>query len=283
MSDNKITVTTEELERMIQERVEALEKEKKANGKKDKYKKNPKRAGMQEVSPFTQEQIKKILDDYEKKIKKAKKESERQQLHRNRLMFLIGCNVALRIQDLLSLKIGDVRYGRIKIREMKNSKNNNIKINEQIMEVIAQVEGDDSDFLFTSRETISLAKIPQKGSKYYKEEGNPTYEEMCSMIGRPRPLSRQQAHKIVSKAAEDIGLVKRAPKQAGQRQGVIIYGNYGCHSLRKSYGMALYEAGVDVIVIKELFNHSDHKITYRYIGLAQRDMDKVREGIAVGI
>src|SRR5690625_6098138 len=51
---------------------------------------------------------------------------------RNLLLFTIGINTALRISDILTLKVRDVSDTHIEITERKTSKRSRIKINDSI-------------------------------------------------------------------------------------------------------------------------------------------------------
>ena len=66
-------------------------------------------------------------------------------------------------------------------------------------------------------------------------------------------------HILLSSAAKTIGI-----KEA-----------ISCHSLRKSFSFALYEAGVDITRIQSLLNHSSPRETLRYIGIIQGELDEI--------
>ena len=72
-------------------------------------------------------------------------------------------------------------------------------------------------------------------------------------------ITRQCAHTILSNAADAVGI-----KEA-----------ISCHSLRKSFSLALYENGVDLTRIQALLNHSSPKETLRYIGITQAENDEI--------
>lgn len=97
--------------------------------------------------------------------------------NRNRLMFIMGVSLGLRITDLLSLKIGDVRgKDKVIVKEEKTRKNRPITLSETVKAEIAQLEGKDSDFIFKSRQ------------------------------GGNKPISRVQAYRILNDAAEKAGV-----------------------------------------------------------------------------
>ena len=77
------------------------------------------------------------------------------------------------------------------------------------------------------------------------------YEYLFSN-GRGQSLTRQQAYNILSVAGHKFGLE-----------------SIGTHTLRKTFGYHMYQQTKDIATIKEILNHSDIAITYRYIGITQ--------------
>ena len=49
---------------------------------------------------------------------------------------------------------------------------------------------------------------------------------------------------------------------------------YSTHSMRKTRGYAMWDAGVPLEVIARVLNHSSPAVTMRYIGLEQADINK---------
>ena len=109
-------------------------------------------------------------------------------------------------------------------------------------------------------------KIP-KDLKYILEsfmKDKLDYEYVfLSKKGKNRPISRQQAYRILTDAAEKFGLE-----------------SIGCHTLRKTFGYQLYQRTHDGITIKEILNHSDLSTTLRYIGVNQDRKDKIVEEVS---
>lgn len=98
--------------------------------------------------------------------------------YRDYMMFIIGINAGLRISDILSLKVKDVReQTHIKINEKKTGKLKRFKINLHLKgEIDNYITGmSDNDWLFPSR----------KGDK---------------------PITRVQAYRILNDVAEKIGI-----------------------------------------------------------------------------
>lgn len=157
---------------------------------------------------------------------------------RDYLMFVMGINCNLRIGDLLQLKVSDVWNGRrckeyIELYEQKTGKFKKIKINENmeraIKEYIKEVTPGNDDYLFLSTR------------------------------GEGKPISRQQAHHILSQAGDYCGLEEPlAP-----------------HSLRKTWGYWAWKNGASLVIIMEALNHSSISITKRYLGITQEDVDNV--------
>jgi integrase len=96
---------------------------------------------------------------------------------RDRLMFVMGVSLGLRISDLLSLKLGDVRgKTHLIITEEKTKKRRPIKLSKTVMAEVAKLTGEDSDYIFRSRK------------------------------GDNKPISRVQAYRILNAAAARAGL-----------------------------------------------------------------------------
>ncbi|NIK13144.1 tyrosine-type recombinase/integrase [Alkalibacillus almallahensis] len=97
---------------------------------------------------------------------------------RDYFLFAFGINIALRISDLLQLKVKDVRgKDSLKLYETKNKNNRYQKLSPQLKNLISEYtkDMDDNDWLFLS----------QKGDK---------------------PISRVQAHRILEKAEKAFKL-----------------------------------------------------------------------------
>lgn len=155
---------------------------------------------------------------------------------RNRLLFIFGINSALRISDILRIKIGDVvdEFGRprdfVEIKEKKTKKTKRFKLNDSIRTELKKVEGTHDEYLFKSRK------------------------------GENNAISRVQAYRIIQKAAETVGL-----------DDVKI----GTHSMRKTFGYHAYNNGTPLEHLQIVFNHSSPNETLKYIGITQENIDDV--------
>lgn len=157
---------------------------------------------------------------------------------RDKLLFIMGINSGLRVQDLLALKVGDVKYvkagERITLREKKTGKENVFILNKEIKSALdgylSIAKDDDNHFLFKSRK------------------------------GRNYPLTTYAVTKYVKKWTEAINLK----------------GNYGAHSLRKTWTYHQRKTfGVSWEVLAKRLNHSNPSITRRYLGIQEEEVEEI--------
>ena len=157
---------------------------------------------------------------------------------RDKLLFVMGVNSGLRVQDLLALKIGDVKDvqigERITLREKKTGKENVIILNKEtkaaLDSYLATVKDDDEHFLFKSRK------------------------------GRNYPITTYAVTQMVQRWADEINLV----------------GNFGAHSLRKTWCYHQRKTfGVSWEVLAKRLNHSSPSITRRYLGVQEEEVEEI--------
>lgn len=171
---------------------------------------------------------------------------------RNELLFILGINVGIRISDILKLKFVDLIKPNKKtikksvtIKEKKTGKTKTFYIGDVVAKVLESYMKELStfdldDYIFKSRK------------------------------GENKPITRQQAYRILNNAAEFIGLIERDPNT-----GVLIGGEIGTHTLRKTFGFHAYKNGVSLELLMSLFNHSSKEITLRYIGITEEQKKAV--------
>ena len=181
----------------------------------------------------------------QKELKKFKEYYLKQEPNkRNYLLIIMGLNTALRISDLLSLQYSDVydfETGRFRdhliLTEKKTKKVNMVYLNREIKNTLA----------------ASLDPSSQSGGSWLFQ----------SQLQKRNPLSRQQAFRIVKKAAYSAGICE----------------NISCHSLRKTFGYFAWKQGVLPAMLMEIYNHSSYTITRHYLGIEQDDKDNVYQKI----
>ena len=167
--------------------------------------------------------------------------------YRDWLMFTLGLNFALRISDLLKLRISDVYdqdmfpKGRIKLREKKTGKENILTITNGSRESLIQY--------------VKMVRIPFSDDFLFK-----------SREGGNRPIDRVQAYRIIKSIVHQVGLDDI---------------NVGTHTMRKSWGYHAYKRfnmSLDNIMLK--LNHQSIQSTKRYIGLTMEEKEEIENVVS---
>jgi integrase len=179
-----------------------------------------------------------------KKLAQIKNLLRGQGRFRDLLLFTVGINTALRISDLLALRIGDfidddgeVRR-QFRIREQKRGKRHEVVINDSIREALAEYQ-----------------------AAYPEVEENPNHFVFFNTRTHDytRPISRVQAWKFIATICQEVGL----------------RGNYGTHTLRKTWGYHARKSGVDLTLIMDKLNHNSLAYTKRYLGITDDELGDV--------
>lgn len=156
---------------------------------------------------------------------------------RDFLLFVFGINTGMRICDLLNLKVQDVWNGKevtefVVIpgnghrKEKTFYLNNNVR--NAIFNYVLSAQLKSGDFLFKTK-------------------------------NHNKPITRQQAYRIVNKAARDAG----------------IEGKIGTHTIRKTFGYHAYRKGVAISVLSAIFDHSCPAETLKYLAIGkEQDLPK---------
>lgn len=94
-------------------------------------------------------------------------------------------------------------------------------------------------------------------------KGKQHYEFLFpSREGGNNPISRVRAYQILYQTGEVFGI------------------HLSCHTLRKTFGYIHYKSNNDVVYLMEIFNHATPRITLRYIGVMQDQLDKSTEDMS---
>ena len=179
-----------------------------------------------------------------KKIAQIKNLLRGQNRYRDLLLFVTGINSALRISDLLTLRIGHFldEQGHIKqrfdIHEQKRGKRQKVVINNSIRETLEE---------FLSKNP-GIENKPDNFVFFNTKSNNFT-----------NPIGRGQAWKFVAAICHEVGL----------------RGNYGTHSLRKTWGYHARLQGVDLVLIMHKLNHSSIATTKRYLGITDEELQEI--------
>ena len=165
---------------------------------------------------------------------------------RDLLLFTVGINTALRVSDLLRLQIGHFMDDRqslkrhFQIKEQKRGKRHEVFVNTSIREIFKEY----------------LAAYPNIASNpqhflFFNTKDNDFAE----------PIGRGQAWKFITAICKQVGL----------------RGNFGTHSLRKTWGYHARLQGVDLALIMYKLNHASLAYTKRYLGITDDELQAVVE------
>lgn len=179
-----------------------------------------------------------------KKIAQIKNQLRGQRRYRDLLLFVVGVNTALRISDLLELRVAHFldEHQRIRhrfwIKEKKRGKRQEIVINNSIREVLEEY-------------LAAYPAIITDGSHFF------FFNSKANDFNKP--IRRGQAWKVITTICQQVGL----------------RGNFGTHSLRKTWGYHARMQGVDLALIMHKLNHSSLAYTKRYLGITDDEMHAV--------
>ena len=179
-----------------------------------------------------------------KKIAHIKNQLRGQRRYRDLLLFVVGINTALRISDLLALRIEHFLddHQRIRqrfwIKEQKRGKRQDVVVNSSIQETLAEylvaypeITDDQDHFVFFNTKANNFMQ----------------------------PIKRGQAWKFITSICVEVGL----------------RGNFGTHSLRKTWGYHARMQGVDLALIMHKLNHESIAYTKRYLGITDDELQAV--------
>lgn len=208
-----------------------------------------------EVYPFTtKEEIKLMIDLFDKRINEASNENKRKIAYRNKMLFLIGINIGLRASDLVTLKWdfflnNDMTFKEFYTLQPKKTRKTkkfvklyfNQVVKKSILDYIKEYPVEDlNDYLFKSR----------KGGKH---------------------ITEKYLWELLNDASIEAGIKK----------------NIGSHSLRKTFGFWAWHNAKDknkaLVTLQMLFNHSDSSTTLRYIGLMSSEIEDMFNSVDLGL
>ena len=207
-----------------------------------------------EVYPFYKDEIELLIKLFNKRIDEATNDNQKQISARNKMLFLIGINLSLRISDLITLRWNfflkdDMTFrDYYKIQPKKTKKTGkfvtlyfNEVVKRSIMEYVEQYPIESmNDFVFKSR------------------KGNGA-------------ISERSVWRIIDDISSEAGLES----------------NYGTHSLRKTFGYHVWHNAEDkekaLVMLMAIFNHSSIAITKKYIGIMSEEIEDVFNGLNLGI
>lgn len=211
-----------------------------------------------EVYAFrTDEEIKAMIDVFDKHINETTDEHHRQIASRNKLLFVIGINVGLRASDLITLKWSF------------------------FLDCVK-----DGEYKFKDFYTLQPKKT-RKQKKFVKLFFNNTVKKV--VVDYLNEFPTDNLNEYMFKSREGDGaiaattlwrIIKNAAKEAGINQ------NIGSHSLRKTWGRFCFENAEDktraLVLLQKAFNHSSQDVTLHYLGLLDDDIQDMYESVNIG-
>lgn len=181
-----------------------------------------------------------------KKIAQIKNLLRGQKRFRDLLLFVAGINTALRISDLLQLQINHFldEQKRIRrrfwIKERKRGKRHEVAINTSIREALGEYL---EAFTGIRDDKNNFVFFSSKATDY------------------SHPIKRGQAWKFITSICCEVGLS----------------GNFGTHSLRKTWGYHARMSGVDLALIMHKLNHESIAYTKRCLGITDDELQAVAQ------
>ncbi|MBA7562610.1 site-specific integrase [Candidatus Atribacteria bacterium 1244-E10-H5-B2] len=171
----------------------------------------------------------------------------RQESPRDFLLFVFGINSGLRIGDLLSLKLADVKNGQgnlrdyLTIKEQKTGKTRKVHFNSQIKEAL---------------------------NHYLKKTGIFNLDQYLftnEKSKKNKPITRVRAYQLINEWCRTVGIRHKV----------------GGHTLRKTFGYHLRMQGISIERISSLLNHRNIGVTFRYIGIDDDENKEVINGFGI--
>ena len=175
------------------------------------------------------------------RVQRIKGNLKRKKNPRDLLLFTAGINLGLRISDLLSLKVGDVKDHKgdirdfIYITEQKTKKQRKIALNDGVREAL--------QIYFNKTGVYDLDR----------------YLFISEKSKKNRPLTRVRAWQLINEWCRKVGIEERM----------------GTHTLRKTLGYQMRKKGIAIEVIQAILGHSNAKVTSRYIGISDDELEEV--------
>lgn len=205
-------------------------------------------SGQQTVTPFSQKEADDIRllckQKYYQSSDKIKEKStnphwsEKFRWDRNWLMFDLGFNTALRIEDLIQLRVNkQVVKGYIDTHEFKTGRNKpfelNKRITKELQDYVVRNEMVDGEYLLQSRNGFNM------------------------------PITRQQAYNIIQELAGELGIVRKVGCHSLRKTFGKIY-----------YEQTKDLAGLHQMIHN---GKGDPTVTLIYIGIVQEEVSMKRK------
>ncbi len=160
------------------------------------------------------------------------------------LLISIGVFTGLRISDLLTLTYSDLLSGEtFTINEQKTKKTRSIKINKDLKEIVQRI---------------------------VKKTNSSNLNELIFI--------NKYGTKSIDKSYVNVKL-----KEIMSKYRVKLEGNVSTHTFRKTLGRRVMEvnnySNESLVLLMELFGHSNMSITKRYLGIREQEIHNVYDSL----
>jgi|TARA_B110000285_G_C15137393_1_gene628022 integrase len=166
---------------------------------------------------------------------------ESNELAESRLMMALGFYTGLRISDILKLRWEDLQNPILEMTEQKTGKTRRINFNKKLQVITQEVK--------------SIIQPLDSNQFIFKGKRGPNRNRSLTVVGANNRI-----------------------KQIFERFDIITQ-NPSSHTLRKTFALRVYETNQRsedaLILLSEIFNHSNISITRKYIGITQERIANV--------
>ena len=166
---------------------------------------------------------------------------ESNELAESRLMMALGFYTGLRISDILKLRWEDLQNPILEMAEQKTGKTRRINFNKKLQVITQEVK--------------SIIQPLDYNQFIFKGKRGPNRNQSLTVVG---------ANNRIKQVFERFDIVTQNPSS---------------HTLRKTFALRVYETNQRsedaLILLSEIFNHSNISITRKYIGITQERIANV--------
>lgn len=178
---------------------------------------------------------------------------------RNRSLFLLGVSIGGRIDELLSLTIGDVWQNDKPVKDVLYDKSI-VKGGETSRAVPLNADGRAAvlDIMVWHTERAGLFGAVDSDTPLF-------VSRVKNKNGTPKRMTTQAGSDAIMAAFEKAGL----------------NGKLGTHSMRKSFAQRLYSQTNDIFVVQEMLGHKNVATTQKYLGVNYAEVREALELMSV--
>ena len=178
---------------------------------------------------------------------------------RNRSLFMLGVSIGGRIDELLSLTVGDVWQNGKPVPDVLYNKEI-VKGGEVSRAVPLNADGRQAvkDIIAWHTEKFGLFGEVDKDTPLF-------VSRVKNKDGTPKRMTTQAGSDALMAAFEKAGL----------------NGKLGTHSMRKSFAQRLYSQTNDIFVVQEMLGHKNVSTTQKYLGVNYAEVREALELMSV--